>query len=126
MKTNYRTMPSQVLRPEDYCITQDNMADRHMMTIPDDVYRELAELMRIECEYSGRDYVQLTFEVERDERFYALTLSAFCYFETITAPDNIWRNLTDIVPVWWECHTYDAVGEERLNDFNFKMIRNFF
>ena len=124
MKTNYRTMPSQVLRPEDYCITQDNMADRHMMSIPDDIYRELAELMRIECEYSDKETVKLAVSAERGDEVYYIEASCWLIAGKSYEEWGVDYYLKHITTCWAECHTYDAVGDERPNDFDLKKLKN--
>ena len=32
-------------------------------------------------------------------------------------------DIEDVVPVWWECRTFAATGEEVLNDFDFALLR---
>lgn len=32
--------------------------------------------------------------------------------------------IVDLLPVWWECHTYDC-GEELFNDFSFSELRRY-
>ena len=31
--------------------------------------------------------------------------------------------IVDVVPVWWEFHTFDPDGEEMLNDFSFSDVK---
>lgn len=95
------------------------------MAIPDDVYRELAEKIRIEAEYSSKDYAILRAEAERGNGLvYDLTISAYLYYDVHKAPDAIWRELTRITSVWFECHTYDEAGVERLNDFDIRKFKD--
>lgn len=94
--------------------------------VPEDVYRELAELARIECEYTDRESVRINVECERGTTLYALELDAELYFKTYK---EIWGNstcLTAIVPTWCELHTYDDEGTETLNDFATKKFNQLF
>lgn len=93
------------------------------MQIPDDVYRELAEQIRIQAEMSSVDYAVMRVEAERGDEVYMLELKAFFYYDRVVAPDAIYYDLKDVVPVWTECHTYDASGEERPNEFETHKLR---
>ena len=51
-----------------------------------------------------------------------------------TSLRELWRNglkhdgrapeVGDFIPVWWEFHTFDADGNEQLNDFSFGQLRS--
>ena len=97
--------------------------EKTTMEIPDDVYRELAEQIRIEAEMSSVDHATMHVEAERGDLVYALELKAFFYYDRVVAPDAIYYDLNDVVPVWVECHSYDAGGDERPNDFEIPKLR---
>lgn len=43
--------------------------------------------------------------------------------EEPNGPTQLLGTICDIVPVWWEFHTYDPEGEEMLNDFSFSDLK---
>lgn len=92
------------------------------MIIPDDVYRELAEKIRIEAEYSALDYATITVEADRNDEVFSVTVSAFFNYIINKCPDTIFREITGLTAVWYECHTYDAAGDERPNNFDIKTL----
>lgn len=94
------------------------------MSIPDDVYRELAEKVRIEANYSYKEYAKVNVEAERDDKVYRLSITAFFYYEKIEAPDAIWHECSGIATVWHEFHAYDEAGVERPNDFDYNIIKS--
>lgn len=48
-----------------------------------------------------------------------LTASLVIYRDKVRAPDGDSMPIKDIVPVWYEFHTFDS-GTETLNDFDFR------
>lgn len=84
-----------------------------MYNITEDQYREVLE--RIVEEVSRRDYYsgKITGSFT-DGTDWELRLTAVIYNEG-------WA-IQDIVPVWWEFHTYD-IEDEFINDFQFYEIR---
>lgn len=64
-----------------------------------------------------------------DKGFVAATIETShpYFFAKLVATLIIYRDaegeVTNVVPVWWEMHTYDEDGIERLNDFSFSTLR---
>ena len=54
-----------------------------------------------------------------------LVVSCFVYRRERSLPEGIVREVSDLVPVWWEFHTADSEAE-RLNDFSFSTLRTLF
>ena len=51
-----------------------------------------------------------------DDIKYTLYISCLAYKDD--------EKITDIVPIWWEFHTYnDAIYDEFMNDFNFNFFK---
>ena len=95
-----------------------------MIHIDDAIYKAIAKLI-IE-EIGGRNYVSnLSIEVEHNNTTYLFTISAYIYRCHIMAPDGEWDEIQDIVPVWWELHTYSADGDEVINDGDFKKVKEY-
>ena len=71
-----------------------------------------------------RGYYSGTFEFEFEGVFCEMTLSAVVYHQS--QPDVGYTHcaVTDIIPVWWEFHTY-CDEEELLNDFSFNELRGY-
>ena len=43
--------------------------------------------------------------------------------DTPNGPRQLIGDVYEIVPVWWEFHTYDPEGEEIMNDFSFSDLK---
>ncbi|MBO5685389.1 MAG: hypothetical protein J6R73_02230 [Alistipes sp.] len=54
-----------------------------------------------------------------------LVVSCFVHRRERALPEGIVREVSDLVPVWWEFHTADSEAE-RLNDFSFSTLRTLF
>lgn len=96
--------------------------------IESEIYEQLANelLERIE----GRDYIKdVTFEIEKDDVIYEMTITALVYYKKYSAPDYEGRYVSDVIPVWCELRTFTGESMvECLNDGTFdeirKLIRN--
>lgn len=85
-------------------------------------------------EFSHADYAQvrtlLEEAIDGSDFFSATVTSEHPAFEAeLVATIIVYRNpegeIYDLVPVWWEMHTYDpSTGEELLNDFSFRTLRD--
>lgn len=86
------------------------------------IYEALAQEL-IE-QIGARDYITTTVEVEDGDRFFRLTLTAVLYRRTECRPEGTARPITDVVPIWWELHSF--VGDEEvLNDATFERIKEY-
>lgn len=91
-----------------------------MYSILHEVYDELAERLRGQIGersyYAGCiDYVSGDVNIE-----FRVTLILYRREEQF--PEGVFNLITDVVPVWWECHTFLG-AVELLNDFDFTEIK---
>lgn len=96
------------------------------MHVDEDIYKELAEQLRAQVQPDGIEYCALQLEVERGDCLYILAMSAFFSFAHHVCPDCVMRELVGIAPTWHEFHAYDAAGDERPSDFDFKRLKQYF
>lgn len=93
-----------------------------MYAILSNLYHELAthlvELIEQDNYYSD------TFEFEFEGVLCRLTLSAIVYRQLQPDDGFDFCAITDIIPVWWEFHTF-VDGDEVLNDFSFNEFREY-
>lgn len=93
-----------------------------MYTISSKLYHHLASRL---VELVGqRGYYSGSFEFEFDGVWCEMTLSAVVYHQL--RPDEGRKNcaVTDMIPVWWEFHTF-IDGDEVLNDMSFNELREY-
>ena len=84
------------------------------------IYGKVAEMI---TERIGRsDYVSECLEFEVDGIQCRFLFSAIAYRRRLYLPEGECDELSDLVPVWWEFHTY-CDEEELLNDFSFNELR---
>lgn len=79
---------------------------------------EAAEVVR-SSKYSG--------SVEVVENGIAVTFTAtlIVYREKRLYPEGVFEEISDIVPVWWECTTEDDEGLLIMNDFRFDEFKKY-
>lgn len=89
-----------------------------------ELYQELlAALYRA---IDGRDYYTGRLSITLPEGGEALLIcTCFVCWRGVSAPDGRWNELRDLIPVWWEMHTFDAEGNELLNDYSFEEMRDY-
>lgn len=80
------------------------------------VARELAE--RIE----STDFVNTTVHTSDDMFDSSLTATLIVYRSECPSATSM-RPIIDVVPVWWEFHTYTPDGDEQINDFSFAELK---
>ena len=93
-----------------------------MIHIDKTAYHLIADKLRREIgtdDYYSGEVVHQTPEYDA-----TLTSTLIIYRSTHTAPDRTFTTIDDIVPVWWEFHTFNQQGEI-LNDFSFTELRNY-
>lgn len=89
------------------------------MLLDESIYRELAEQVRIEAEYSESDHPTIIVETERDGNLYVLELGTLLTFDHDTSPCGrplVW--LRKIQHTFAKCDTFDRWGDQHRNDFN--------
>lgn len=69
-----------------------------------------------------RGYYSGAIEFEFEGVFCEMTLSAVVYHQSQPDVGYTHCSVTDMIPVWWEFHTYQD-DEELLNDFSFNELR---
>lgn len=90
----------------------------------DDLYRELAELARIEADMTDGDSAKIVVEAERDGYTHILHLDCLLTFDVDYSPcGRPLVYLHRITPTWIHCETYDQFGEQRANDFDIKKFK---
>lgn len=91
-----------------------------MLNIPVSVYEEVADRLR---EALGmKDYFSGSIEAHDDYYDYRLTATLIVYRRRDGYAGCEFEAIDDLVPVWWEFHSYDMEGE-LLNDFDFSFLR---
>lgn len=100
----------------------------HVTHVEDDIYRELAELVRVECEYADKyqESVKINVDVERGDWVYAVHVSAYLYHEAFKELWGFSTYLKGIAITWCEFHAYDDEGTEHMTDFNLRKFKNLF
>lgn len=117
----------EVDKPEDEeeVVNEDQQpSESQAVHIEDRIYKALAVELREIIEVQNQCSTMI--ELPDGEMTYRLTLAAFIYRENVSAPDGIWNDVKDIVPIWWELHTY--VGPdmiERQNDATFDKLKKY-
>ena len=91
-----------------------------MITITSDTYREMAD--QLADHLADTDYYSGEIHHSTPDYDATLTSTLVVYRTTHTAPDREWTTIADVVPVWWSCSTVTDEGE-RLNDFDFNIVR---
>lgn len=94
-----------------------------MYSISTDLYLEVRDQLFAEVGRQG--YYSGSFDFEFGEVWCHMVLSAVIYNSSTTLPEGRPEfSIDDVVPVWWEFHTY-INDEEVLNDFSFETLRGF-
>lgn len=89
--------------------------------IPNYVYEALAN--KINDSIKGA-YLNTKVEAVDEDVEIVFSLSAIVYTKRERAEDYDVEKITDIVPVWWECHTY-LYDKEIINNVSFNVLKNF-
>lgn len=96
-----------------------------MILLEDAIYRELAELARIECETASDEYVRIEVETTHEDMTYILNVSAILtYGHEYSQWSGSYSWLRKIQPTWVELHTYDQWGDEYPNDFDIQKLKS--
>lgn len=71
-----------------------------------------------------RNCISTSIEVEDGDLYFRFTLSALIYHQTVRAPEGTFEVISNVVPVWWELHSF--LGEEEvLNDATFDELKGY-
>lgn len=94
-----------------------------MYEVSNDLYLEVADHLASVADDGG--YFSGSFDVVFGDVECHVILSAIIYHCTLSLPEGREVDvISDVVPVWWEFHTY-IDGEEMLNDFSFDRLREY-
>lgn len=92
-------------------------------TLSTELYDEL--ITRLKRAAEGKNYFAGRVEVQFPDLGSAYLLcSCFVHWRGGLKHDGRKPEVGDFVPVWWEFHTFDADGNELLNDFSFDQLRS--
>ncbi len=78
------------------------------------------------AEIEARNFFSGTIRTEHDGFESELLATLIIYRQKALpeeGPTTLLGPIVDVVPVWWEFHTFDPDGEEVLNDFSFSDIK---
>lgn len=97
--------------------------DSPRLHIEGHIYEALADALWDEIQ--DGDYLPpTTVEVEDGDRLFRLIVSAVIYRREEHRPEGLARRITDVIPTWWELHSY--IGEaEMLNDATFDELKRY-
>lgn len=91
--------------------------------VSNEVYLALSDEL---IEQIGRDeYFKTTIEIEKDGIMYELEASGMVYRKEVRCPEWTGEVISDVIPTWWELHTFDKEGNEIRNDGEFNKIREY-
>ncbi len=93
-----------------------------MYDVLPELYREVAD--QIFNRVGGRDYYSGTFDFDFCNVACRMVLSVVVYRRRESYPEGVVSAISDMVPVWWEFHTF-VDGVEVLNNFSFNELREY-
>lgn len=92
-----------------------------MYEISSALYSEVAD--RLRGYIDGKGYYSGSFEFDFEGIHCLMRLSGVIYRTRETIFGNQTHCIEDMVPVWWEFHTFNEEGVELLNEFSFNILR---
>jgi hypothetical protein len=92
------------------------MTEKIMIEITSEIYEDIARNLR--AEMGEGSYFNGKVEVDTEEFYATLTLTAIVYRRAEELPEGSVSRIADVVPVWWEFSTVQECGEV-LNNFSF-------
>jgi hypothetical protein len=94
-----------------------------MYDISEELYRMAVGLLLDRI--NEQRYICEVIEFEYKEILCHLHISAVIYQQTSLYPEGEITAISDIIPVWWEFHTYNSEDVEILNTFSFNELRQY-
>lgn len=91
-------------------------------SVTPELYEETA--VRLAEAIGSENYFSGTIAFAFEDAECRLTASVIVYRSRVVQPDAISDVLSDLVPVWWEFHTF-CQGDVMLNDFDFTELRRY-
>ena len=93
-----------------------------MYEISSQIYEKTAQKL---CDLvGGNGYFSGTLEFAHEDIECRMVASLIIYRKRVEMPEGLFDVIDDIVPVWWEFHTV-IDGEERSNDFDFSLLKEY-
>ena len=89
--------------------------------LPELYQKVLAEILD---SVGNRGYYSGRLELEHEGVTCVMSLSAVIYRSEERYPEGLVQRIVDMVPVWWEFHTF-LDGDELLNNFSFNFLRQY-
>ena len=93
-----------------------------MYDIPNQLYLEVAD--RLIARFGTSDYFSGTLSLDYVGVMCSLLRSAIIYRRRERCDEGERLLIADVVPVWWEFHTF-IDGEEVVNNFSFNELREY-
>ena len=93
-----------------------------MYSVSPELYQEVAA--RLADAVDGENYFSGALAVRFGDTDCRFTASVIVYRTRLSQPEGDAEPVSDLVPVWWEFHTFSAEGE-MLNDFDFSEMKRF-
>lgn len=124
MRFNPMHMPSESARLVNGYGVKYEPSKAHAIHVAEDVYRELAEQVRIECEYTDQEYPKVCVECERGDMLFTAEVEMALYFKEFK---ELWGNsqyLHSMAPCWTTFTAYNGDGDEIATDFNLTKFHN--
>lgn len=118
MILNHYHMPSESARQMPDFYVSHKPSEAHAIHVPEDVYRELAEQIRVECEYADQEYPKVAVECERGDVLYTAVTEMSLYFKQYKELWGMSTYLHSMAPCWTDFHAYNGDGDEIATDFN--------
>lgn len=93
-----------------------------MYEITCSIYEKAAQKL---CDELGRNgYYSGKIDFTHEEAECQMKASLIIYHKRLELPEGDIDIIEDLVPVWWEFHTY-IDGDEVLNDFDFSILKEY-
>lgn len=92
-----------------------------MYPVLPELYHEAA--LRLADAIDGENYFSGSLAFRFGDVDCRLTASVIVYRSRLSQPEGDAEPITNLVPVWWEFHTYGPEGE-MLNDFDFSELKH--
>ena len=98
-----------------------------MYSVSPELYQEVAA--RLADAVDGENYFSGSLAFRFGDTDCRFTASVIVYRGRVSLPEGVRHEgdaepVSDLVPVWWEFHTFSAEGE-MLNDFDFSEMKRF-
>ena len=93
-----------------------------IFSVSSQLYEEV--LARLTDKIDARNYFSGSFSFEYEEVVCRMVVSCFVYRRPVVMPEGAKSAIVDLVPVWWEFHTF-IDGQEVINNFSFNEMREY-